>query len=306
MLAVARDPLPAPSAQYFCTTRVESSARPRVRTIGLSFPPGAIARDGETFIYRHRVTTPAGRTLRSAECVIPRSSFAISLTHKRFHQPGPPTGAWDERGKYDVILQGCVKDEYCELEELVVIAEPPQPVDECAIDQYCEGYYGGGGEGGTGGGSTGFPSEPPDSTFEDGSGRPACTRDAENNCILRDLTGDEWDRLVLAIERIRETNEYCIGAKEALRGLVARGRDARRFRFWDGYDKEGPKSQIYGENLMDGDGYFIRYDSYWVWNDPSLVVHEGLHLYKNYHPDNEGLVPEGEEDWVVATAPTCM
>ena len=107
-----------------------------------------------------------------------------------------------------------------------------------------------------------------------------------------------------------EHREECLGAKNALRALYARGRTSGRFRFWDGYDRMGPREQRYGQNLSDSHGRYIEYDSHWVWKSSTLVAHEGIHAWMAQHPDNQGLVnpPEGTsmERWVEQMAAQCV
>jgi hypothetical protein len=118
------------------------------------------------------------------------------------------------------------------------------------------------------------------------------------------LTPAEWERFAERVEQIRETSTECAGAKQALRGLVAQGVSAQRIRFWDGYDKPTPTTQRFGENLSDAQGRYLIYDSHWVWEMPTLIVHEGIHHY--LYQINSPLMGQANEDWVEATAPSCI
>ncbi|HEX6910730.1 MAG TPA: hypothetical protein VF142_10045 [Longimicrobium sp.] len=183
------------------------------------------------------------------------------------------------------------------------------PEVDFATIQGCEtGGGAGGGTGGPGGGTSPDPGDP--DAWDDGTGRPACDRDANGNCITRVMTLDEWSKLAQRINAIREDIDYCKGAKDALRSLYAQGRESQRLRVWDGFDKESPTTQRYGQNLSDVQGRYIKYDSYWIWNDASLVVHEGLHAWLAQNPDNSGLVnrPDGmtNEEWVHSVDQNCV
>jgi len=159
-----------------------------------------------------------------------------------------------------------------------------------------------------GGGNSPDPGEP--SSWDDGTGRPACERDANEHCITRELSAEEWARLGAAIEAIPEGKAECTGAKNALRGFYAQGRASQRLRFWDGYDKPSANSQRYGQNLSDAQGRYIEYDSYHIWHLRSLLVHEGLHAWLAENPSNAGLVtgPNGlsNEQWVESMAQGCV
>jgi hypothetical protein len=123
------------------------------------------------------------------------------------------------------------------------------------------------------------------------------------------LNEEEWNRLGTAIEALPESPVECKGAKDVLRSLYAQGRTSQRIRFWDGYDKPTPTTQRFGQNLSDGQGRYIEYDSYHIWAYRTLLVHEGLHAWLAQNPDNEGLVSgPGDmtnEEWVQQMAQGC-
>lgn len=314
-------PVGDPASPYACLTSVATPAgrHPyRYGRIDLRFRGEALHPAGATFRYRYRLVASDGRVLRVANCVIPRSIEAVEQVGRVLRVPGSAVPSARGRMGEEVHLQGCVDKGECALEPLVIgLPEPtdqqpeeeePDPCPGGTVDSWgwCT-YSPPGGPGGSPG-SGGGDSDPGDPEAEDdGTGRPPCKRDANGNCIT--LTSAEWDRLLAAIEKIKEVSAECTGAKNALRGLAAQGHDAQRFRFWDGYDKyidpaTGDTIQRYGQNLSDAGGRYIEYDSYWVWNDPFLVVHEGLHLY--LYLINSTLMGNANETWVRATARTCV
>jgi len=122
----------------------------------------------------------------------------------------------------------------------------------------------------------------------DGTYRPECDHTPNGKCVTRKANVSEWDALKVRIERINDSHPECTGAKEALRWAYNQGREAQRIRFWDGWDPEakedGSPGQRLGERMADANGPFIEYDSYWVWHDRQLLVHEGLHLYYYFNP----------------------
>ncbi|HEU0078407.1 MAG TPA: hypothetical protein VFQ76_12195 [Longimicrobiaceae bacterium] len=321
--AVLEGVVPGP-LEYACYTSLATPGGRHAYRYGrilLHFPTEAIHPARATHRYRYQMVTRGGKVLRVANCVIPRSDRAVEMMNRRFAVP---------QAEGELSLQGCVSNGVCTLEPIVVIGDGSSGGG---------GAGGGGGSGGGGGGGggdggdfgpgggecltsagdldgvqgCGGGGEAPDPgdpyAWDDGTGRPACERDANGLCITRDLTADEWTRLGAAIEAIRENPAECKGAKDALRGLFAQGPQADRFRLWDGYDKYwdedlGKDQQRVGQNLSDVQGRYIEYDSYWVWNDPTLVVHEGLHLW--LYQTNSPLMGKANEDWVTATAPNCV
>lgn len=65
-------------------------------------------------------------------------------------------------------------------------------------------------------------------------------------------------------------------------------------------------TQRLGQNLMDAQGRYIEYDSYWIWHRPSLLVHEGIHYWYSQNPDNIGLVTPPDEAGIDRLAETCV
>jgi len=117
----------------------------------------------------------------------------------------------------------------------------------------------------------------------DGTYRPECQRDANGSCITRMPTGNEWSRLYAQIDSIKESPDWCHAAKLALQEVALEG----RFRMWDGTDVHG-NEQRYGQNVPDGvpgpngtagHGRLIELDSHWAYEEPYIVVHEGIHYY---------------------------
>lgn len=302
---------PSGAVDYQCYTSVATPSGPNAyayKRVPLRFSTDGLHPRNATHRYSYRMVAPNGKTLRAANCVIPRSVRAIEAMNRRF-------GVSDDD---PMQIQGCVTDGICTLEPVIVVGDG--------------GGSGTGGTGGSGGGGIMDPGPGPDDgacmtsvgdfenlagcpgggdadpgepdSWDDGTGRPACERDANGWCITRVLTQAEWDRFAERVEQIRETSAECLGAKQALRGLVAQGRLAERIRFWNGYDKPTPTTQRFGQNLSDAQGRYLTYDSHWAWEMPTLIVHEGLHYY--LHQINSPLMGQDNEDWVEATAPSCI
>lgn len=302
----------------------------RYGRIPLRFPAAAVHPANATHRYRYRKVDAAGKILRVANCVIPRSDLAAEMMNRRFGVP-------EQDG--ELQIQGCVSGGVCTLEPIVVdgggsggcdpyleadwscddgggpcMTSVSDPAGDLATVQGCETGGGGpgggtgGGTGGDGGGTNPDPGDP--DSWDDGTGRPECERDANGHCITRVMTLDEWSKLAQRINAIREDIDYCKGAKDALRSFYAQGRESQRLRVWDGFDKESPTTQRYGQNLTDAQGKYIEYDSYWIWNDAFLVVHEGIHAWLAENPDNSGLVnrPDGmtNEEWVHSVDQNCV
>jgi hypothetical protein len=300
--------LQSPMAQgitsgYSCTIRLGTAASGRSRHVALTFPPGATNSSSGTFVYRYRRKSTSGQQLVAADCTIPRTAFAVRMMHARFDVPAAAASRIPEVGG-DVEVQGCVTEGGCVLDPVVVVA-PDEEEDtydppECDYTGTCGDWdyeHVGPGGGGMGPG--------PDGTY-----RPECTRDEAGHCILKDLNDSQWNQLLSQIDAIREDIDYCAGAKQALQNLVAMGRYRNRFQTWTGYDvyeeANGEEGQYFGQVLSDAEGYFIRYDEYWLFHDPSLVVHEGIHLWLNSQPDNEGLVDDAQEAWVDQVDQNCV
>lgn len=284
-------------SEYQCYTSVATPAGPHVyayKRVPLRFPATALHSQNATHRYRYRSVAPNGVVIRAANCVIPRTPRAIEAMNRRFG-----VSADDQ-----MQIQGCVRDGLCTLEPVIVVGDGGGS----------GGTWGGGGGGvgdpggaddgacmtsvgdfenlaGCPGGGDFDPGEP--DAWDDGTGRPACTRNANGFCVTRPLTQAEWDRFAQRVQEIRETSPECAGAKRVLNNALAQGPASQRIRFWDGYDKPSETEQRYGQRLADPQGNYVEYDSYWVWDRaemPTLIVHEGLHLYfaENPHPTLSG------------------
>ena len=298
-----------PSA-HVCFTSVRTPEGPRRYRYGhvnLDFPASAQAPDGATVLYRYRVQAPGEDPRVVANCRIPRTPEAIRIMdrrlyvdHRRRWLASGTAGAGDT-----ATIDGCVTYGTCPLEPITVSPYDP---------------YGGTGGGGGGSSSCGLNASAGDCWYDgdgdyddpgpDGTYRPECERDAGGNCITRNVSLAEWDEFKERVELIKETYEYCRGAKQALRNLIAQGREAERIRFWDGYDMVSDTVQRVGQNLSDSSGRYIEYDSHWVWNDRSLIVHEGIHYWLDLNSDNTGLVGGTggltNEQWVRSVDQNCV
>ncbi len=312
---------PGFTESYTClvSTATPDGALPyRYVRVLLDFPLEARHPSAATHRYRYQALAPDGSVLRVANCTIPRTDRAIGMMNRHLNVPRqiPPGGT---SLSVEPGVQVC--DPQCLLPPIIVIGDP----EECDPWMSLNWCGGGGGTcttstypgnpnelsvlgcwtgGGGGGGGGGYDPDPGDPySWDDGTGRPSCIRDASGFCVTRMVREDEWSRLGERIEQIREHPAECKGAKDALRGLYAQGRQSQRLRFWDGYDKTAPNKQRFGQNLADGQGRYIEYDSYWVWNHETVLVHEGLHLY--LHLINSPLLGQDNEAWVESMSQTC-
>jgi hypothetical protein len=259
------------------------------------------APDGSTRVLQFRVEAPGSEPLIAGSCRIPNTPEAAAYVTKRLRlDRGRYERADDEDG---VSVQGCVTDGTCLLDPIVVIV----PRYTWNWDSWGRSGWGNDASYGDdyeyyGGGDTWDPAP-------DGSNRLPCGRDASGNCINRPINDVEWEKIKETIARMQPNSQACAGAKAALQALMNSGRDAGRFRVWDGYDLDPTREdpQRFGENRYDADGVYIELDSYWLLLDPSLLVHEGLHTYYNSLPaDNEGLIGMSGEAFAKAHEDTCF
>lgn len=291
----------AGAGDYICNTSLRTPGGEHAYRYGrmsLRFPATALHRAGATHRYRYRLVDGKGNVLRAANCVIPRSDQAVKMMNRQF-------GVHDEQTQ----IQGCVSEGVCTLDPIIIIGGGGSSGG---------GWGSGGGGGDDGGGDSGpgdgqcmasvgdlvtvqgcLPGggdspdpEDPD-VWDDGTGRPACERDASGWCVTRVLTLDEWTRFASRVETLRESTEVCAGAKQVLRSMIAQGREAGRIQFWDGYNKPSPTEQYFGANSSDLRGRILHYDSHWVWDlreKRTLIVHEAIHAYyfQNPHPTLQG------------------
>lgn len=286
------------AALCYISRRVEDRLhRYNYATLRLKFPPHVLAPDGSTQLFRFRVQQSAGDPVVAGICRIPDTPGAVEFVEKRLHLvPHLPRGP---RNDEQITVQGCVSDGFCPLDGLVVVA--PGSSDPGGWYYYQGGYNASHGDGyePTGGGDTWDPR--PDGTY-----RPECERDAYRQCINREVTANEWLEIGRIIDRMKPNNDACAGAKAALKSLFDHGMAA--FRVWDGIDYESGGQQRFGENRYDQNGTFmyIELDSYWLMNDPSLLVHEGLHKYFRSLPvDNSGTIGMSGESYALMYEDTC-
>lgn len=296
-------------APYICFTSVRTPQGPhryRYGRVRLHFPASALALDGATTLYRYRVQSPGEDPVVVANCRIPWTVEAVEIMDRRLRVADRRRWrARDEQADGTATIQSCPGG--------VCILEPVY------VSPYYPGGWGGGGGGGWDDGcglnasvgdcwedNGGNPYDP----GYDGTYRPECERDAQGHCETREVSSDEWAEVARRVERIREDLDYCRGAKRVLRGLLAQGPGAQRIRFWEGIDMMGPNEQRFGQNLSDSAGRYIKYDSFWVWHDPSLIVHEGLHYWLNENAGDSGLVVRWDgltnEQWVDTMDETCI
>src|ERR1700741_341927 len=236
------------SDAFVCVTYVAAHGGAwRGNSRRIRFPASELAPGGHTIAYRYRGYTPENRIVATADCRIPATEAAIRRMNRRFsvetsHRIPRRSGTRAQLAdgpKFSTELDAVG------LETLVATAKwcGPGMVGQYP---YCRPILSATAPGAQEEDDPGWGDwtwEDPDYDPDDGTGREPCVYDAPGHCVTRELTQDEWNRLLAAIERIKETSPECAGAKQALRGLAAQGPSARRFRFWDGYDiREDPKT----------------------------------------------------------------
>ncbi|MFL5382542.1 MAG: hypothetical protein ACJ8GN_08540 [Longimicrobiaceae bacterium] len=261
-----------------------------------------------------------GEVLRRANCMIPNTASAKARVERMFRvsptaRGGMPRPKTDGGGVeiQSVPVEG-VDVTVCQYggEPPHCNYEPPMTGDtdiECpATDRLC-GSGGDDAEDDAGdwswGGTGGSESEP---LFDsDSTGRPPCRRDPSGMCMTEGVDSRELQRIVDRINAMQDSLPECAEAKGYAQELVAQGAD--RFRVWNGYDKypdpDSPTgySQRFGYNSSDANGRILVYDSYWLFEDRTLVAHEALHNYLNRI--NSPLLGKANENWVREWAEKC-
>lgn len=286
-------------------------AKVRVRQLTVRFPQSEAAPAGATRSYQYRGYANGADLVLYSNCEIPATDAAVRRMNAIFRvkqdrgSQGPPTSG--------PVLMGCVSEGSCTLDPITVTAcqyggeypncnvpgDGDHDYDWCGFWNECGGGSGGWDWSGGSGGSNGGWNDAQD----DGTNRPPCTRDADGVCVTRPLTSSEWTKLGQRISSIKEHSEECRGAKDALLAMFEQGSAAGRFKFWDGYDVEGGV-QRFGQNLSDAGGRFIEFDSHWVWDMATLIVHEGLHAY--LHLINSPMSGASAEEWIRTVQGTCV
>jgi len=282
-------------AQVVCTYGWKQKNTPLwvVRADTLYFPRSELAVSGQTVQYRIRTIGPDGLLVYTGDCTVPYTEGALRRVdrHFRVRENG---GADQFRARQSMITtQGCVQDDMCMLDPIYV--QPP-PEDDCPT---CEEPMPPppNGDGGTGGGSNnGSTEEPP--LQEGDTIRDACVKNSSGVCINRAVRSDEFERLKVRIGAVREDTHECREVKRILQGMHGQGLAAGRFEFFDGYYKPSPDEQIFGYNSEDQHGRILVYDSYWIWNDPYLLVHEGLHVYLHETGMKLSMTRDQQENWI--------
>lgn len=294
----------AGTVEVFCSAGQVVSGREQPYTflrLTIKLPASTRAPDGRTVLYRYRGHAD-GRVVAAANCRIPHTPGAVAHMDRVF-------GVKERGGRHErtlseatVTIEGLVVNtcqyggQYpaCWPQPMPEYESSSAPKDESICYFEC------------GGGSDSGGAVDPEI---DAAIRPECERDAQGNCITRDLSPEEWRRFIARVALIKEDPPECAGAKQILRDLIAAGPAARRIRFWDGIDYQGkdPETgdvqQRYGQNLSDAQGRYLEYDSHWVWGDSTLIVHEGLHYY--LHVNNIPIYGADNETWVSDRARVC-
>lgn len=313
------DPSPRTDGGFTCVMRLARSSDPsswsRAET-GVAFPVAELDPQGRTIEYRYRGYTPSNQIVAAVDCVIPATDAAVERMNRklkvtRWHRVGsaaPRSGARLSVGSASFDLN--TEDTSISLAPVTGTA---QWCGTGYIGTYPNCYPI----------SSGTPSTPePDGEWtwwegadtgtepDDGTGRDACIRDAAGDCKTREITADEWTKLLERIAAIREDTDYCRGSKQALSQYAQRGREVQRLRFWDGFDKIAADEQRFGQILSDEKGRYVKYDSYWIWHMPELLAHEGIHLWLDQlavarlpSPVPAGM---GNEEWVDSVDENCV
>lgn len=294
-----------------CTYGWKEDDSPRwvVRRDTIHFPRGEIAPSGQTVRYQIRTEGADGLLVYTGDCDVPYTEGALRRVDRHFGvlENGGADQFRKRRGM--ITTQGCVTDGACVLEPIVVKAplKPNNdPDDPCTRnpDQCESGGGGDGGDGGgdgDGGGSTDEGSEGDNPPLQEGdTTRTACEKDAYGACIERDLRPDEWDELGKRINAVREDTHECRQAKGILQNMYGQGLGAGRFQLFDGYYKPAAGEQTYGYNSQDQYGRILVYDSYWIWRDQYLLIHEALHAYLEQTGMNLSMDVTQQHNWIRA------
>jgi hypothetical protein len=287
----------------------------------LRFGSTQVASDGTSIVYHVISYGGGGEIAGEARCIIPHSDDALRMVDRIFHvtasirTPAPQlqvrslASGLSTALRLDVMLDA-VTATACRYGGVYPDCNyaPSWSGDtdvECrAEDPYC----GGGGSSGDGwawGGAGDSSSDPP--TPNDGTGRPACTRDADGECITRTVQSPEFDFIQSKIASMKDSPQECADAKRFAQELVAMG--SGRFKVWDGYDVYADPasptgfSQRYGYNDADPYGRILVFDAYWLQHMPDLVAHEALHNY--LARINSPLTGDQNEAWVRQWADVC-
>ncbi|HZG42901.1 MAG TPA: hypothetical protein VEY93_08065 [Longimicrobium sp.] len=285
----------------------------RAKRISIRFPREEQGSSGEVYSYRGYAN--GGELTAYADCTIPATDAARRrmdhlLKVERGSRPqralaasGPLYSTSDPIILDPVMVTACqYGGRYPDCQSQPVDHEMTE--DNCLWYSNCPGtYYPDSGGGDTGGSSYTWTDwyHPQD----DGTGRPACTRDADGICVTRDPSPDEWTKLGELINKINDDTDVCRAVKAGLQSLYGQGRSAQRFRFWDGYDIAGGV-QRYGQHLKDSGGSFIEFDGKWVLDPrmPTLLIHEGLHKY--LHDTNSTMDVEQAHAWIPTVQNDCL
>lgn len=293
---------------YYCfvSSRVEGkSYRYAYGTVLLRVTRAELSAGGAVAIYNIISFGGGGDVVGRAQCQIPDTDAARRHVNRLFQArsaSSPQRGSGNERGTVSTQSDGTGIEgvtayacryggnyPYCNYEPPLLPIWQQTQVQCGAMDPSCGS--GGSGDGDEwywdgGGGNTPDPPPPDDP-------RPPCVRDSQGYCAPEVPTDVEWQKLLTAIDSIKENNEACAGAKRYLQQLASNGRGVR-LKVWSGYDKVAG-TQYYGANrLFESGERYIQWDRYWVFRELPLVVHEGLHAYFSLLANNSGLEESSE------------
>jgi hypothetical protein len=199
-------------------------------------------------------------------------------------------------------LQGCVDGGVCPLEPLIVVAPPSSGPSGGSTSWWFggSGWSASQGDSWESSGGGGYSEPGPDGSYRD-----PCQRDSDGHCISEAANDGEWAEIGRIINKMKANNAACAGAKAALQSLYSQPRYMDRFRTWDGYDISGDE-QRFGENRYDSGGVYLELDSYFLYADHSVLVHEGMHMYYNSLPaDNAGRIDLTGEQFARTWEDTC-
>jgi hypothetical protein len=135
--------------------------------------------------------------------------------------------------------------------------------------------------------------------------RVRCVTGFYGECLTRKVRPDEFQRLGERIRAVRENTAECREAKRILLSLHGQGLEGGRFEFWDGINRPYPGEQEFGYNSSDQNGRILVYDSYWIWRDPYLLVHEAFHTYLNETGMAPSMTRTQQENWISARQIHC-
>jgi hypothetical protein len=300
---------------YFCTGSRAVTGRSYRYQYGVRavrFPLSELDPSGSTTVYHLVSYGGGGEIVHRASCMIPNTDAARARIARMFRAPPATLGGLRGKDADDGVVVQSVPLEGVDVTTCMYGGEPPHcnyappwigdsDVQCPANDPSCGAGGGGDPDDWSWGGGGGDSPEPP--SLDDGTDREPCKRDAIGNCVTEPVDSLELEQIVNKIREMKEYPQQCADAKRYGLELVSQGAD--RFRVWNGYDtypdptQPDGRGQTLGYNTSDSKGRILVFDSYWLYEEPTLVAHEVLHNYL-YRINSPLIGAENEafaEDW---------